>query len=88
MPNIKSAEKRQRTSAKSAERNKAARSRMRGAIKKVRQSSSPEEATTALEHATSLLDRAAAKRLIHPNKAARLKSRLSARIREIETAAA
>lgn len=61
---------------------------MRGAIKKVRQASSPEEATAALQNATSLLDRAAAKHLIHPNKAARLKSRLSARIREIETAAA
>ncbi|HEX7243739.1 MAG TPA: 30S ribosomal protein S20 [Longimicrobiaceae bacterium] len=78
MPNVKSAEKRMRTSAVRAERNKARRTRLRNAIRKVRQADSAEAAGTALKDAISLLDRAAAKRLIHPNKAARDKSRLTA----------
>jgi small subunit ribosomal protein S20 len=61
------------------ERNKAARSRLRTAIKKVRQSDNadPEGAEARYQEAKSLLDRAARKRLIHPNKAARLKSKLA-----------
>ena len=78
MPNVKSAEKRMRTSAVRAERNKARRTRLRNAIRKVRQADSAEAAGAALKDAISLLDRAAAKRLIHPNKAARDKSRLNA----------
>lgn len=76
MPNVKSAEKRMRTNKIREERNKAARSRLRTAIKKARQAEG-EGADAALKQATSLLDRAARKRLIHPNKAARLKSRLA-----------
>ena len=79
MPNVKSAEKRMRTAAKRAARNKAQRSRLRTAVKKARQAESPEEVTTAFQEAKSLLDRAARKRLVHPNKAARLKSRLAKR---------
>ena len=78
MPNVKSAEKRMRTSAVRAERNKARRTRLRNAIRKVRQADGAEAAGAALKDAISLLDRAAAKRLIHPNKAARDKSRLNA----------
>lgn len=76
MPNVKSAEKRMRTNKIREERNKAARSRLRTAIKKARQAEG-DGAEAALQKATSLLDRAARKRLIHPNKAARLKSRLA-----------
>ena len=76
MPNVKSAEKRMRTNKIREERNKAARSRLRTAIKKARQAEG-EGTDAALKQATSLLDRAARKRLIHPNKAARLKSRLA-----------
>ena len=79
MPNIKSAEKRMRTAAKRAERNKAARSRLRTAVKKARQAESGEEVTASFLEAKSLLDRAARKRLVHPNQAARLKSRLAKR---------
>ena len=78
MPNVKSAEKRMRTSAKRAARNRQVRSRLRTAIKKVRQADSPEAATSALREAASLLDRAASKNVIHANKAARAKSRLTA----------
>jgi small subunit ribosomal protein S20 len=61
------------------ERNKAARSRLRTAIKKVRQSDAADAEGTEASYlqAKSLLDRAARKRLIHPNKAARLKSKLA-----------
>ena len=77
MPNVKSAEKRMRTNKIREQRNKQKRTRLRSAIKKVRQSDSAVSATEALESAKSLLDRAAARRLIHPNKAARLKSQLA-----------
>ena len=80
MPNVKSAEKRMRTSAVRAERNRQFRSKMRTALKKVRGATDAAAATDAFREASSLLDRAARKRIIHPNKAARAKSRLSARI--------
>ncbi|HEX2094637.1 MAG TPA: 30S ribosomal protein S20 [Longimicrobiaceae bacterium] len=78
MPNVKSAEKRMRTNEVRAERNRARRSRLRTALRKVRQAENAEVAGRALQEAISLLDRAARKRIIHPNKAARAKSRLSA----------
>lgn len=80
MPNVKSAEKRMRTNAARAERNRQFRSKMRTALKKVRSADNAETGAAALREAASLLDRAARKRIIHPNKAARAKSRLNARI--------
>ena len=78
MPNVKSAEKRMRTSEVRATRNRAFRSKLRTALKKVRSAGTQADGTAALREASSLLDRAARKRIIHPNKAARAKSRLSA----------
>ena len=78
MPNTKSAEKRMRTNEIRAARNRAFRSRLRTALKRVRTANDSAEGATALREASSLLDRAARKRIIHPNKAARAKSRLSA----------
>lgn len=69
-----------RTSAERAERNRQFRSKMRTALKKVRSAENAETGAPALREASSLLDRAAQKRIIHPNKAARAKSRLTARI--------
>jgi small subunit ribosomal protein S20 len=80
LPNVKSAEKRMRTSALRAARNRQFRSRMRTALKKVRGAADAATAGEAFREAASLLDRAARRRIIHPNKAARAKSRLSARI--------
>ena len=80
MPNVKSAEKRMRTNAIRADRNRQFRSKLRTALKGVRSADSREAGDKALREASSLLDRAARKRIIHPNKAARAKSRLSARI--------
>ena len=77
MPNIRSVKKRMRQSESARERNRAQRSAMRGAIKKVRTATSAEEAAKALKDAEVLLDRAASKRIIHRNAAARLKARLN-----------
>lgn len=83
MPNVKSAEKRMRTNEIRATRNRAFRSKLRTALKKVRTAGSQADGSAALREASSLLDRAARKRIIHPNKAARAKSRLSAFIGKI-----
>lgn len=77
MPNVKSAVKRVRTSQARRERNRRDRSRLRRAVKKVRQASDAATTQEDLRTAVSLLDRAACKGLIHPNKAARDKSRLA-----------
>jgi small subunit ribosomal protein S20 len=82
LPNVKSAEKRMRTNKLREQRNKAKRSRLRNAIKTVRESPSAEAAATSFLAAKSLLDRAAARRLIHPNKADRLKAQLAKVARE------
>lgn len=80
MPNVKSAEKRARQSIVRRDRNRRDRTRLRTAIKKVRQASSAETARAALKAAESLLDRSAAKGIVHPNTAARTKSRLHAHV--------
>ena len=74
MPNIKSAKKDMRKSRAAAVRNRAQRSALRTALKKARAGESTSETVV---DAVSLLDRAARKGLIHPNKAARHKSQLA-----------
>jgi small subunit ribosomal protein S20 len=66
-----------RQSAKSRERNRQQRATLRTAVKKVRAATTADEAAKALRAAESALDRAARKRLIHPNAAARQKTRLT-----------
>jgi len=58
-------------------RNRQSRSQLRTAIKKVRAAGSKADAQKAYLAATRLLDRAGRKNLIHPNAAARQKSRLA-----------
>lgn len=77
MPKLKSAKKHQATSAKAYARNRALRSRMRTALKKVRQAPDKASAETALQAAISTVDRTTRKGIIHKNSAARYKSRLS-----------
>jgi small subunit ribosomal protein S20 len=73
MANIKSAEKRIRTTAKKTSRNRRAKTKLRHVIKKQRMTSSADSIpATAAE-----IDRAAAKGVIHKNTAARYKSRLA-----------
>jgi small subunit ribosomal protein S20 len=76
MANIKSAEKRIRTSADKRARNKARISRLRGAVKRYRQTDTGKRAE-ALPATHAEIDRALAKGVIHRNAAARYKSRLA-----------
>ena len=76
MPNIKSATKRMELSRKWNEVNRKKRSTLRTAIKKVRAATSADEARELYGKAVALIDRASTKRLLHPNRAARIKSRL------------
>lgn len=77
MPRIQSAKKRLRQTKTRTAHNRAARSELRTAIKKVRTAGSPAEAAKALTAAQALIDRAGRKNLIHRNNAARTKSRLA-----------
>jgi len=83
MPNIKSATKRMHLSAAQRLKNRSERARIRTAMRRVRESRSPGEGRRLLESATALLDRAGNRRLIHPNKVARLKSQLARRVNSL-----
>lgn len=76
MPQIKSSKKRMELSRKREAKNKAKRTRIRSAMKRVRDATDPEEAEELRNEAFRLLDRAATRRLMHPNKVDRLKSQL------------
>ncbi|MGA9342454.1 MAG: 30S ribosomal protein S20 [Rhodanobacteraceae bacterium] len=83
MANIKSAKKRARQSEHHRQRNASARSMVRTAIKKVVKAIEANDkagAQAAYNAAEPVMDRYAARGLIHRNKAARHKSRLSAHI--------
>ncbi len=82
MPNTKSTVKRLRQNERRRVRNKAARTRLRSAVKKVRAASDPEQASRLYREAVKLLDRAASRGLIHRNQAARSKGRLAAHVRK------
>lgn len=77
MPHHKSAAKRVRTSAAAQHRNVALRSRMRSAVKAVRQATTRAAAQAAYQNAVSVLDRTAAKGVIKKETASRQKSRLA-----------
>ncbi len=84
MANSKSAKKRAVQAEKNRQHNASRRSMMRTLLKKVNvaiESGNKEEATTAYVAALPILDRYATKGLIHKNKAARHKSRLSSKIK-------
>ena len=76
MANIKSAKKRVLQAANRQQRNRAVRSRVRGAIKKFRGSADSEK-KSALPATVSEIDRARKKGVLHRNAAARYKSRLA-----------
>ena len=80
MPNIKSAKKRMRSNAKKANVNILVKGSMKTAIKKFEaaaKSGNKEEAATKLNIAIQRIDKAMSSGLVHKNKAARLKSRLT-----------
>lgn len=89
MANIKSAKKRAKQAVVRNLRNNSQRSQLRTAVKKVLKALEANDASAAQEAfdtAQPLLDRFSARGLIHRNKAARHKSRLSARIKALKAA--
>lgn len=84
VPNIKAAVKWTRQSAKRAQRNLATKTRLKTLYKKAK-TSGDGAGTSTVEGA---FDKAAAKGIIHPNKAARKKSRLAKALRTAQAAAA
>ena len=75
MPRTRSAKKHMRQTKARTAVNRAQRSALRSAVKKAR-AATGEARKAALLEAERLLDRAGRKNLIHPNTAARTKSRL------------
>ena len=76
MANIKSQKKRNLTNAKRAERNKAVKSELKTRVKNATNAIGTDDEQDALKQAIKRLDKAASKGVIHPNQAARRKSRL------------
>ena len=91
MPNTKSAKKRFRQDVVRKNRNLAIKREMRNQVRKVRdavKAGNADEAETEFRLAAKKLDRAGARNLIHRNAAARVKSRLTAKIKAIKQSAA
>ena len=86
MANIKSAKKRILVNRTKAERNKAIKSGVKTAVKKVRvaiEAQDKEAAKAALLNATTVIDKAASKGVYHKNTASRKVSRLAKAVNEI-----
>lgn len=91
LPNTKSAEKRVRVTKTKTARNTAIKSSVKTAIKRYEASLASGDMQAAqemLRKATSAIDKAAAKGVIHKNQAARRKSRLAKKLLAAATAAA
>lgn len=91
MPNLSSAKKRMRQEAKRRERNKSVKSNVRTEVTKAREAIAADAATPETEEqiraAITALDKGVSKGVLHPNNAARRKSRLMARLRQAEAGA-
>ncbi|MHC1701661.1 MAG: 30S ribosomal protein S20 [Humidesulfovibrio sp.] len=86
MANHPSALKRHRQSLKRQARNKAVKTRIKNVVKAVRQALAEKNADTAaiaLKNASSVLDRAASKKVIHWKKAGRCIARLQTAINKM-----
>jgi small subunit ribosomal protein S20 len=87
MPNIKSAKKRLKQSLVSRSLNRSAKKAIHTECKKVLtavKGGNVEQAESELSSAAKMLDKTAAKHIIHRNAAARTKSRLSAKIKALK----
>lgn len=91
MPNLPSAKKRMRQEAKRRERNKSVKSNVRTEVTKAREAIAADAAAPETEaqvrEAITALDRGVSKGVLHPNNAARRKSRLMARLHKAEAGA-
>jgi len=91
LANTKQAKKRIRQAEKSRRQNASMRSMLRTYIKKVYAAIETKDlkaATTSFVAAVPVIDKMASKGIIHKNKAARHKSRISSHIKQLEKAAA
>ena len=88
MPIKKSSEKDVRRTARRRARNVAVNSRLRTAVKEVREAKTSAEAEKAYGTAASLLDKAARRKYIHLNAASRGKSRLAIVVAKLKKSAA
>lgn len=87
MANTLQAKKRARQNQKRQLHNASQRSAVRTVVKKTLKSLQANDlfaAQTTFQQAVKLLDKAAGKQIIHPNKAARLKSRLNQKLRGLK----
>jgi len=81
--NIKSQIKRNRTNERRRLRNKAVKSELKTAVRRFREAADSGDAataSTALQSASKLLDKAASKGVIHKNQAANRKSAMAKRV--------
>jgi len=81
LPRTKSAKKQLRQSHSHAATNRAQRSQLRSAVKRVRAAATAQDAEAAYAAAIKLLDRAGRKNLVHRNTASRAKARLAKVVR-------
>jgi small subunit ribosomal protein S20 len=90
LANTKSAQKAMRQGERRAVRNQSARAAVRTYFKKATEAvtTTVQEATDVVRVAVSALDRAAQKGIVHPNAAARRKSRLMSRLHQLSLAEA
>ena len=89
MPTIASAKKRLRQNVVRRERNRSIKRAVRTQCRKVREAINTGDAELAENEfrlAVKKLDRAGSRNIIHPNAAARLKSRLSAKVKALKQA--
>lgn len=84
MAQHKSSIKRIRSSARRAKRNLSDKSTMKTLLKKVRTSKAKDSATAVLKETISFLDKLAGKKVIHSNKAANLKSKLTKYVNKLK----
>ena len=88
MARSRSSQKSLRRSVRRLERNKARRTQLKTVLRKFEDSVSKKDATgteKALREASRLVDRNANRRTIHPNTAARRKSRMARRFNALKT---
>jgi len=86
MPHSASAKKRHRQNLRNRERNRAIKSDLKSQVRKLLTAVTAGDATAAkdeLRMVAKKVDRAAASKTIHKNRAARIKSRLTARVKAV-----
>jgi len=83
MPNHKSAEKRVRQTEKRKLHNKYYAKTMRNAVKKLRNTTDKNEAEKKLPEVIAMIDKIAKMNVIHKNKAANLKSKLTKHVKSL-----